>query len=105
MWSKLTTDTLASILREHNAPPIIDYLSIDIEGSELGVLRTFPFDQYIFKTITIEHNEYANGKQHRAALREILEANGYVFVKENEDLHGWGHSIDDFYVHKTMEIE
>ena len=45
---------LAALLKEHNAPKIIDYLALDIEGSELKVLKDFPFERYKFRCIAIE---------------------------------------------------
>jgi FkbM family methyltransferase len=71
---ELTTTTLADILREGQAPPFIHYLSIDIEGAEYEALRTFPFDEYRFGAITIEHNEV---QDRRMAIRRLLESHGY----------------------------
>ena len=34
----------------------IDYLSIDIEGSELDVLNSINFQEYIIKVISVENN-------------------------------------------------
>jgi FkbM family methyltransferase len=45
---------LAEILDEHHAPSRIDYLSLDIEGGELGILNRFPYDRYAFGAITAE---------------------------------------------------
>jgi hypothetical protein len=35
---KLKTTTLISVLEDHHAPSIIDYLSIDVEGAEERIL-------------------------------------------------------------------
>ena len=50
----LKTKTLESVLDEFNSPKIIDYLSLDIEGSEEFVLIDFNFEKYKFKFMTIE---------------------------------------------------
>ena len=50
----LPTKTLEQILDQINAPDVIDYLSIDVEGAEERILGRFPFDRYTFTTITIE---------------------------------------------------
>jgi FkbM family methyltransferase len=42
---KLKTVPLLSILKEHQAPNIIDYLSIDVEGSEERILGDFNFQE------------------------------------------------------------
>ena len=51
---KLRTTTLAAVLMKNEAPPLIDFMSLDIEGGEWEALKCFPFDQYIFRCIAIE---------------------------------------------------
>ena len=46
--------TLSSILDESNAPKEIDFLSLDVEGAELDVLRGVDFNNYSFKYMLIE---------------------------------------------------
>ena len=46
--------TLVSILDEYMAPEIIDFLSIDVEGSELGVLDGLDLYKYQVKVACIE---------------------------------------------------
>ena len=45
---------IGTILARAAAPPVIDYLSIDIEGSELALLESFPFDRYTVRALSIE---------------------------------------------------
>lgn len=45
---------LATLLEQHNAPAVIDYLSLDTEGSEYIILKDFPFDRFRFRVISIE---------------------------------------------------
>lgn len=98
-----TTTTLGKILDRFNAPNIIDYLSLDVEGQEYTILSTFPFDKYKFRCITVEHNAPHVGPTQQRMIRELLERNGYRFVKGNDDVNNWGHGpIDDFYVHPEM---
>lgn len=78
--------TLRSLLRESRAPRIIDYWSLDTEGSELSILRSFPFDEYRFRVLTVEHNH----EPVREDIRAFLESNGYLRVREL--------GIDDGYV-------
>ena len=65
--------SLASILRKHNAPAVIDYGAFDIEGSEWEALRLFPFDEFRFLAISCEVS--GNNK---APFRDLLAKNGYV---------------------------
>lgn len=98
-----TTTTLSSILDRCNAPSIIDYLSLDVEGQEYNILSTFPFEKYMFRCITVEHNAPHVGPTQQKLIRNLLEMNGYMYVKGNDDIHKWGHGpIDDFYVHSSM---
>jgi len=83
--ARVSTRTLASVLREANAPNTIDYLSIDCEGGEERILGSFPFGEYVFCCITVERPS--------ANLREVLAGAGYLLVKEVPGL-------DAFYVHR-----
>jgi FkbM family methyltransferase len=71
---EVKTTTLREILRRGNAPSYIHYLNVDIEGAEYMALSEFPFDEYEFGAITIEHN---NMEDQRAKIRELLIKNGY----------------------------
>ncbi|NYE63850.1 FkbM family methyltransferase [Duganella sp. 1224] len=70
------TMTLATALSQARAPAVIDYWSLDTEGSELALLRSFPFERHTFNIITVEHNH----QPARAAIRGFLEARGFIFV-------------------------
>ena len=69
--------TLRSILERTGAPRTIDYWSLDTEGSELAILRSFPFDAYRFRVLTVEHN---NGPS-REPIHAFLRAHGYARVR------------------------
>lgn len=68
--------TLASLLDKHHAPAVIDYGAFDIEGSELAVIQTFPFDRYRFLALSLECDEWVWD-----TLRPLLEAQGYQEVQ------------------------
>ena len=51
---KINSLSLESILKEANAPEVIDYLSMDIETYEYEVLKGFPFDRYKIMALSIE---------------------------------------------------
>jgi FkbM family methyltransferase len=97
------SNTLENVLDKFNSPKVIDYLSLDVEGQEYTILSTFPFDKYKFKCITVEHNAPHIGTQQQMLIRDVLENNGYTFVKGNDDVNNWGHGpIDDFYILKEF---
>lgn len=85
---QVQTITLNDLLQRHHAPAVMDYLSIDTEGSELEILGALDFASYRFRCITCEHNHTPN----RAAIHDLLAAHGYrrVFAECSQ--------YDDWYV-------
>lgn len=70
--------SLEDLLVEYSAPTVIDYLSIDTEGSELEIMKNFDFSKYKFRIITIEHNF----RRDAFKILELLLQNGYVQILE-----------------------
>jgi hypothetical protein len=89
------TVSMLDLLVEHGAPNLIDYLSIDTEGGELEILATFPFDQYQFKIITLEHNFSAS----RVKIYEKLTAHGYRRIMTDVS------QFDDWYISESLNVE
>ena len=89
----VTSITLSDLLIEYSAPKKIDYISIDIEGSELRVLKKF-FDDGVFdvKHFTIEHNWRKDKKQ----IIELMISENYQAVMENLSYR------DLFFVKKSL---
>lgn len=52
----MTTVSLTDILIECNAPRTIHYMSIDLEGAEIDIVKSFNFNNYDIRVISIEHN-------------------------------------------------
>ena len=65
---------LADLLEESECFDI-DYLSIDIEGPELKVLKLLDYDRFRIKVITVENN------YRTADIRNFLRTKGYRFVE------------------------
>lgn len=65
----MRTRRLAEVLEEAGAPPVIDYLSLDVEGAESRILGSFPFERWRFRILMIERV--------RPPLHAQLEAKGY----------------------------
>lgn len=89
----LETTTLLSILQDYGAPAFIHYLSLDTEGSEYEVLRTFDFSSYRFGLITVQHN-YEESK--RWGIQHLLHQHGYRLVKSVR----W----EDWYAHASVHL-
>jgi FkbM family methyltransferase len=62
---KVPTISLLDMLNEKYAPQIVDYLSIDTEGSEYDILESFFSDNtyYKIRCITVEHNFNIENRQ------------------------------------------
>ena len=86
------TISLNDLLIKYDAPRIIDYLSIDTEGSEFEILNGFDFSEYAFRVITCEHNYTPMRKQ----IFDLLSKNGY------ERCYQEFSKFDDWYVKKDM---
>lgn len=69
----LETISLDDFLLANKAPKNIDYLSIDVEGSEYEILKNFPFDKWNIKLITAEHNF----EEQREKIMTLLSGLGY----------------------------
>lgn len=89
--SIVETVSLLDLLREHNAPRWIDYLSVDTEGSEFSILKDFDFDEYSFRLISVEH---AGDDLKRIEIKKLLESHGYI--RWRPELTRW----DDWYMLK-----
>ena len=81
----LTAISLNDFLVQSNAPHVIDYLSIDTEGSEFEILENFPFERWQIHLLTIEHNF----TKRRADIRTLLEKNGYLCREQQWDDWYW----------------
>jgi FkbM family methyltransferase len=86
---KVKTVSLVDLLREHEAPPIVDYISVDTEGSELEILAAFPFGAFGLKSLSVEHNFTPQ----RVEIQSLLERNGFFRLARSLDY------FDDIYLH------
>jgi FkbM family methyltransferase len=82
------TISLRDLLRSHDAPVSIDYLSIDTEGSEFAILDSFFPSHHDIRIITVEHN-YTN---QRSRIHTLLTSHGYKRLFE--ELSMW----EDWYI-------
>ena len=55
----------------------VDFFSLDVEGDELKVLKTIPFDKINIKMLTIEYLNEPGGAQ---PLQSFMESKGYWLV-------------------------
>jgi len=85
----LYTVPLLEVLERFDAPRVIDYLSLDVEGAEHFVMKDFPFDRYTIKTMTVERP--------KQELVDLFFANGYRYLAGNNE---WG--METLWAHESV---
>ena len=86
------TVSLLDLLDQHNAPKLIDYISIDTEGSEFDILNAFDFNKYQFRLLTVEHNY----EEQREQIHNLLIKNGYRRILPQIS------EYDDWYINEAI---
>ena len=81
---KVPVRTPEDVFTEANLPSTIDYMSLDVEGAEMDILKSFPFDKYCVKYATIETN---NDKEKEKEMEEFMTQRGYKFEGHKEVDH------------------
>jgi FkbM family methyltransferase len=82
---EVETITLDDLFRQHDAPDVIDYLSVDTEGSEFAILSKFDFSRRIINLISVEQNRKTETK-----IEGLLKEQGFNRVfKEFSQWDGW----------------
>lgn len=66
--------TLNDLLLTASAPALVDFLSLDVEGAELEVLKGIDHERFRFKYLLIECRDFAR-------LNNYLEGHGYAFIE------------------------
>lgn len=78
--------TLNSILLEANAPPRIDFLSLDVEGSEIEVLKGVDHEAFRFRYMLVECRDIARLSDYLGSLRyrlvEKFNEHDYLFADQ-----------------------
>ncbi len=89
---EIGTITLDDLLDKYAAPEIIDFMSIDTEGSEFRILSAFDFSKRFVRSFCIEHNfEQQND------LSNLMIRNGYKQCFPELSAH------DDWWIHKSVQ--
>lgn len=91
---QVKTKVFKDILEEENIKHI-DYLSLDVEGHELNVLKGIDFNKVRINVLTIENNPPSSVIYGDDTIRELMIENNFVL---------WGRCIglDDIYVNKDF---
>lgn len=88
--SVIEVDTLnpTELLARFDAPKLIDYLSLDLEGAEYDILTALDLETYAIALMTIEHN---HDRARQEKMRRYLAQFGYEVVQNRND---------DFFFHR-----
>lgn len=89
---EVDTISLNDLLKLHNAPTAIDYISIDTKGGEINVLSTFDFDKYDVSIFTINHDFTSE----RQEIYDLMLSKGYVRVANEVSF------MDDWYIKPSL---
>lgn len=76
---QVETISLKDLLDKHECPNVIDYLSIDTEGSEYLILNSYDFSRE-FNLITVEHNN----TYQRELINTLIQDRGYIQIMPEE---------------------
>ena len=81
-WISVTCQSLSSLIDMHlgDRGSHIDYLSLDVEGSELEILRSFNFHKHKVDVISIEVPDFLPEIMYKR-LSKLLIRNGYRFLE------------------------
>ena len=77
----IKTSSLNDLLILSKAPKLIDFFSLDVEGSELNVLKGVDFKKFNFKYLLVEISDVDKGK-HLKLILNFLKKKGY-YLHEN----------------------
>ena len=89
---EVETISLSDLLNSFSAPDIIDYLSMDTEGSEFDIIKEYDFSRHI-NIITVEHNYSGNRKK----IKNFLEEKNFIRIFDS--ISEW----DDWYINTEIK--
>lgn len=82
----IDTITPTDLLDRHQAPEMIHYMSLDVEGAEIDVLKAFDLARFKPALITVEHGELPD---RQAGIRDIILPFGYEVQQCRYDDYFW----------------
>jgi FkbM family methyltransferase len=91
---QVKTKIFKEVIEKENIK-VIDYLSLDVEGHELNVLKGIDFDKVRINVLTIENNSPKSVLYGDDNIRKIMFKNNYKL---------WGRmmGLDDIYIHEEF---
>ena len=75
------TITPTQILKRFYQRRTIDFVSLDVEGGELDIIKIWPFNRNCVRIFSIEDNNWCNAMSSLEKLKTYLQPNGYKLEK------------------------
>ena len=87
----LKSISINDLLEKYNAPKSIDYISMDVEGIEPFILKSFDFNRYDVGCWSIEWKNASGivNNDNKFFMTELLFNNGYAIMQKQTDLIAW----------------
>ena len=82
------TEKISNLLDKHNIKNI-DFCTIDTEGGEFDIIKSFDLDKYNVKIFVIENN------YNETNIKKYLESKGYKYITKL--------SIDDVFIKQNVK--
>ena len=76
-YIEVDTITFEELMSNYKDINHIDFMSLDIEGGELDVLKSIDFDKYSFGLITVEYNDNYD------EILKLMNSKGYKKLMDN----------------------
>jgi FkbM family methyltransferase len=81
-------------------PSVCDLLSVDVEGHELNVLRSIPFERYTFRAIVVETHLIDDDDNCIWRHRDLAELEALLAERGYDPVHrSW---VNTIYLHKSV---
>ena len=77
----------------------VDYFSLDVEGLELKVLQTIPFDKIMIKVLSVEYIHDSEGEDE---IIKFMKINNYRVV--TKVINQWNYAHDLIFAHKSVHF-
>ena len=88
------------LLKKHNIPKVIDYISMDADDANIEVMQNFPFNEYEFKIMTYETDLYSNSRRQQVCEQILSDHPQYIQFLKNAQLED-GKAWEDWWINKN----
>jgi hypothetical protein len=87
-----------SFFIQHDVPRTIDYISFDVDGATERAFLNFPFEDYEFLIMTVEHDRFHCGPTRKGLIHERLSEFSHYSVLASDVQAGPGKPFEDWVI-------